>query len=225
MISDEIARIRPSREPRIASIAPLSIERVAPNAHLLAAAMDVDPAYRYLFPDATQRAMGLRDFFSRNQRVHLPYRCTHIALGEDGSACATVTLRPPSGVHISSLTMLRHGLLPFAWRHGREAVKRLLWLKSRYDVLERDASRREPHFHVHMMAVRPELQGLGLGTQLIERVLAAGLREHPGTRAVLTTHLPQNVVFYRRVGFEVCDERVLTPPGGTPYVVWSMARG
>lgn len=120
--------------------------------------------------------------------------------------------------------MLRYGLVPFALRHGRAAVKRLLWLKHTYDALEREAARGEPHLYVHMMAVEPALQGHGLGTRLLESVLTRGLREHPGTRFVLTTHLAQNVVFYRRAGFEVEDERVLNPPGGQPYTVWSMTR-
>lgn len=202
----------------------LDADLVASNARLLAAALSNDPAYGYLFPELATRRAGLEDFFTRNQRTHLPHRCTYVALGEHGESFGTVTLRPPGGIRISMLTMIRRGLLPFALRHGRSAVKRLLWLKATYDALEAEAAHGEPHLLVHMMAVRPELQGRGLGTRLLRTVLDRALSERPRTRVVLTTHLPENVVFYRRAGFDVTHERELTPPGSAPYTVWSMAR-
>jgi GNAT superfamily N-acetyltransferase len=135
-----------------------------------------------------------------------------------------VTLRPPGGVRISALTMLRHGLVPFALRHGPAAVKRLLWLKETYDVLETVVSRGAPHWHVHMMAVAPALQRRGVGTRLLASVLARADRERPRASVVSTTHLHRNVVYYRRAGFEVFEERTLLPPNGLPYSAWSMRR-
>lgn len=213
-----------SRVPPALSIDLLDTPLIDANARLIAEAMEVDPAYRYLLPRDQERAAGLRAFFTGNQRVHLRHRCIYVARGQDGRLCGTVTLRPPGGIDISTLAMLRHGLVPFALRHGRGAVRRLFWLRDTYDELEHEATGGAPHLYVHMMAVEPERQGRGVGTQLIADVLARGQREHPGVRFVLTTHLPQNVVFYRRAGFEVSSERMLSPPGGTPYTVWSMRR-
>jgi GNAT superfamily N-acetyltransferase len=206
------------------SVSALEAPLLDDNARMLAAAFEVDPAYRYLMPDAATRAAALADFFVRNQRVHLPYRCTYVARMRDGSLGATVTLRPPGGVAISTLTLVRSGLVPFVWKHGRDALKRLLWLKDTYDALEREAARGEPHYHVHMMAVRPELQGKGLGSRLLEAVLERGSAAQPELPIVLTTHLPENIVFYRRAGFEVIDDRVLRPPRAEEYRVYSMAR-
>jgi GNAT superfamily N-acetyltransferase len=212
------------RVPLACEVVPLDAQLLARNARMLAAAFEVDPAYCYLMPDAATRAAGLADFFERNQRVHLPYRCTHLARMADGSLGATVTLRPPGGIAISTLTLLRHGLVPFALRHGRDAVKRLLWLKDTYDALELAAAKGALHHYVHMMAVRPDVQGRGLGSQLLEEVLARGTAARSDLTTVLTTHLEENIVFYRRAGFEVVDERVLQPPRGEPYRVWSMVR-
>jgi GNAT superfamily N-acetyltransferase len=205
-------------------IAPLDAGLVLENARLLATAFFDDPAFGYLFPDAATRSASLEDFFVRNQRIHLPYRCIHAARGEGGELRGTVTLRPRAGLHISLWTMARRGLLPFALRNGASAVKRLLWLKDVSEQLEADAAQGVPHFYVHMMAVPPALQGHGVGTRLVTRVLEQALKAHPGTRTVLSTHRPQNVVFYRRIGFEVTGERLLEPPGGTPYRAWMMAR-
>src|SRR5262245_47877132 len=83
---------------------------------LLANAMEIDPAYRYLFPVPTTRTSAPGDFFTRNLRTHLPHACSHVMSGPSTTGahepCATVTLRPPAGVRISTLTMLRHGLIP-----------------------------------------------------------------------------------------------------------------
>jgi ribosomal protein S18 acetylase RimI-like enzyme len=209
------------REP--VNVTPVRAEHVAALAPMLARAFDVDAAYQYLIPDAAKRLAGLTEFFSGNLRVHLPYACTHVSL-DDRGPCATVTLRPPGGVHVSTLTMVRHGLLPFAFAHGRSAVKRLLWLKKTYDALEAEAARGQPHWYVHMMAVRPDQQGRGLGSRLLERMLAETADRVPRLQCVLTTHLRQNLAFYQRAGFEVTDERTLEPPDGSRYTVWSMVR-
>jgi ribosomal protein S18 acetylase RimI-like enzyme len=204
-------------------VTPVRAEHVAALAPMLARAFDVDAAYQYLIPDAAKRLSGLTEFFSGNLRTHLAHACTHVSIDERGP-CATVTLRPPGGVHVSPLTMLRHGLLPFAFTHGRSAVRRLLWLKETYDALEAEAARGRPHWYVHMMAVRPDQQGRGLGSRLLERLLAETADRATPTQTVLTTNLVRNVAFYQRAGFEVVGERALEPPNGAPYTVWSMVR-
>jgi GNAT superfamily N-acetyltransferase len=199
---------------------------VAATAALLAAAMDDDPAYRFLFPNREERRAGFEDFFARNLRTHMAYRCTHVGL--IGTAVvATVTMRPPSGFSASMLTMLRRGLLPFALAHGWGAVRRLLALKETYDAIEGRLARGEPHWLVHMMAVDPARQGTGLGSQLLRRVLelTAGARPTPGAPpALLTTHTERNVVFYQRAGFEVAAVERVSLNGEPPYPVWTMHR-
>ena len=203
------------------ALQPAHVERTAA---MLARAFAIDPAFGYLFPDPQRRERGLRDFFARNLRTHLPHRCTHALLDPQGQPYATVTLRPPGGIHVSALTMLRRGLLPFALAHGRATVQRLFWLRRTYDALEAETARGARHFYVHMMAVAPERQGRGHGARLLEQILECETARAPDLPAVLTTHLPRNVVFYQRHGFEVADERGLRPPGSDGYTVWTMRR-
>lgn len=202
----------------------LQPEHVAETATLLARAFEIDPAYRYLFPDPAQRPRGLGDFFARNLRTHLPHRCTYALLDAQQRPFATVTIRPPGGIHISTLTMLRRGLLPFAVAHGRAAVRRLFWLKHTYDALEAEAAAHGPHFYVHMMGVAPDQQGRGHGARLLAQILDRTRATTSTVPTVLTTHLPINLEFYRRAGFELSDERTLHPPDAPPYTVWSMRR-
>jgi ribosomal protein S18 acetylase RimI-like enzyme len=205
-------------------VRPLTEENLERAAWLLAHAFEVDEAYRYLFPDSDARTRGLHDFFAGNLRTHLPHRCTYVAQDGAGRVLATVTLRPPGGVHISLWTMLHRGLLPFALAHGYRAVQRLFWLKHTYDALEAAAADAAPHAHVHMMAVVPEQQGQGVGSRLLAHVLGVGAAVTARHPTVLTTHLPRNLTFYRLHGFEVVSERPLQPPGGKPYTVWSMRK-
>lgn len=213
------ARFRPVSLP----VQPLQPEHVAAAAEMLANAFEVDAAYRYLFSDPALRQKGLTDFFAGNVRTHLPHRCTHVALSPTGDPLGTVTLRPPGGINLSALVMLR-GLVPFGMRQGTGAVKRLMWLKHQYDAFNAELAGGKDHWYVHMMAVAPHTQGKGVGRQLLDGVLAATVVATPGVPAVLTTHLERNLEFYARAGFSTEFERRVDPPGGSPYTVWGMRR-
>jgi GNAT superfamily N-acetyltransferase len=207
-------------------VRPLAVADVAATASLLAAAFDDDPGYSFLFPRREDRRAGLEDFFAGNLRTHLPYRCTHVAVV--GPAIAgTVTMRPPDGFAISTLTMIRNGLVPFALAHGPGAVQRLFALKNAYDEIVARLARGGRHWLVHMMAVDPTWQGRGFGSRLLDRILEA-TADTPSTRgappAILTTHNERNVIFYERAGFEVAGVEDVALRGEPPYPVWCMRR-
>ena len=179
-----------------------------------------DPAYAFIFPNGDTRTAKLADLFERNLRIHLPYRCTHV-LADGRDILGTVTVRPPRGVPISLMTKIRHGLLPFTVRNGVRGTKRLLDIADLYDRIEAQMAT-GPHWHVHMMAVEPDHQGRGHGGTLLREVLdrTSNTTELP---TVLTTHKENNVVFYRRLGFDVTEARTMVP-GGEPYRLWCMRR-
>lgn len=202
-------------------VEPLGLDRVAAAADVLARAMEVDPAYRHLLP-GEDRERGLRRLFAGNLAAHLPYECSW-TWTEAERVVATVTVRPAGGVTLPLVVQLRHGLAAFAWRHGWPVVRRLRWLKRTYDALEHEVSGGAPHRLVHMMAVHPDHQGTGVGGRLLREVLARTL-EGEGCPVWLTTHLPRNVTFYERAGFEVVDHRTVRPPEGSAWPVWAMRR-
>ncbi len=73
------------------------------------------------------------------------------------------------------------------------------------------------HWHVGPVGVEPGLQGRGIGTAVMRR-----LCEHldaDGEIGFLETETAENVVFYRRLGFEVVSEAELP---GLP--LWFMRR-
>lgn len=189
-------------------------------AALLSRAFDDDPAYAFVFPAQRTRRAKLADLFERNLRIHLPYRCTHV-LANGRDVLGTVTVRPPGGVPISMMTKIRHGLLPFTVRNGLRGAKRLLGIAELYDRIEAQMER-GPHWHVHMMAVEPGHQGQGLGAGLLRDVLAR-TSSTTALPTVLTTHTERNVLFYRRLGFDVSETRSVRP-GMSTYRVWCMRR-
>lgn len=74
------------------------------------------------------------------------------------------------------------------------------------------ARREGQALHLYEISVRQEVQGQGVGRRLLQQVADAardaGLRE-----LTLTTfaNVPWNAPFYARFGFEVLDERLLSP--------------
>jgi GNAT superfamily N-acetyltransferase len=62
----------------------------------------------------------------------------------------------------------------------------------------------ERHWHVGPVAVEPQLQGRGIGGLVMQRL--CDRMDSDGELAWLETEKPENVVFYRRLGFEVVSE-------------------
>jgi ribosomal protein S18 acetylase RimI-like enzyme len=67
---------------------------------------------------------------------------------------------------------------------------------------------RERHWHVGPVGVEPGLQGRGIGRAIMTQLCEA--MDARGEIAFLETETPDNVVFYRRLGFEVVSEAELT---------------
>lgn len=83
---------------------------------------------------------------------------------------------------------------------------------------KRDPS--EPHVHLGPIGVTPDLQGHGIGSQMLavycERLDVAG------SSGYLETDKPENVRLYERFGFEVVDEAIVL--GVQNWFMWRPAR-
>ena len=74
-----------------------------------------------------------------------------------------------------------------------------------------------PVWFLDIIAVAPESQRQGLGSDLITHGLVRARAAH--CPAFLETSLESNVTFYESHGFQIVDEG--SPPGGGP-VIWFM---
>jgi ribosomal protein S18 acetylase RimI-like enzyme len=77
----------------------------------------------------------------------------------------------------------------------------------------------ERHYYLFVLGVEPELQGRGIGGQLMRPVLDICDRE--GLPAYLETALEIDVKFYTKHGYQVVEEIV---PAPTAPKLWLMKR-
>ena len=163
-------------------------------ARLMAAAFATDPVMEWIARRGPGRAVGLQRFF------HSLLAMRAIPLGEvwmtpSGDA-ATVWLppgsSPPPG---GGLTEHLRLLMVFLRLCG---IPRLLRGQAMAEAMERHHPY-TAHYHLAFIAVAPRLQGLGLGSALLEATLAR--IDETGNAAYLQNSNPQNTRLYERAGF------------------------
>lgn len=175
----------------------------------LALAFQNDPAMTWLLPDPALRQRRLPALMAWSFDDHLAHG---LVLGTAGAEAVTLW-RPPGTVHRHApLTPL--AIIGFLRIFGRRILR-----AERLDrTIFRHLPAGEAQSYLRMAAVRPDLQGQGLGGLTIR----AGLAELAGTPIVLETATESNVGLYRALGFAViADWRV---SGGGPRF-WTMQAG
>ena len=66
---------------------------------------------------------------------------------------------------------------------------------------------KEPHWHLDPLGVTPDLQGKGVGSQMMEHYCSQ--IDKSGMAAYHETDRPENVRFYERFGYEVIGEETI----------------
>jgi|SRR6185312_12841056 len=124
----------------------------------LARALGDDPVFRYFFPDTLLRPMFLRSFF----RDEVRYRRTHGQVLRHGAAIALVGDWPHAEFPVDRLGPLTRLLLRLQPQGVRER-----WVAGELSARRADS----PYRYLSAIGTRPECQGRGDGTQLLERVI------------------------------------------------------
>jgi ribosomal protein S18 acetylase RimI-like enzyme len=121
----------------------------------------------------------------------------------DGYVVATAGAAPPGGCFVDQLSpeLRRRPTGPEGAPGSPDRLARVLAELSAHHCEER-------HWHVGPVGVEPGLQGRGLGAAVMH--LLCELMDSDGEAAFLETEKPENVVFYRRLGFDVVSESQLT---------------
>ncbi len=105
--------------------------------------------------------------------------------------------------HMSPLRGLR--MLPTLMKGGGGLGAMQRSLKFRGTWAKSDP--KKPHWHLDPLGVTPDLQGKGIGSQLMEYYLNH-VDQH-GMAAYHETDRPENVQFYERFGYEVIGEETI----------------
>jgi ribosomal protein S18 acetylase RimI-like enzyme len=180
-------------------------------AQALASAFQDDPVIAWIFPDQQRRRRVLPAF--------MQFRLRKLAFLHDevwtttGRAAAAVWLPPPGRWQLSGPQRLR--LLPPLVRFlGLRTASVLAGLERMEERHPHDRS----HWYLFILGTEPAAQGRGLGSALLDQMLARVDAE--GMPAYLESSSERNLALYGRHGLEVTSEVVI--PGGPR--IWPMWR-
>jgi GNAT superfamily N-acetyltransferase len=193
----------------------LSRREVQDVALVAARAFHTDPFFAFLSPGALLRSRGLALYFQTTTR-HLGPTAKVLTARRDGQIVGVAGWVPPGGYPYPIRDQLFQGLGTL-----RALAPRPLALVqgARYLAAVERSHPKEPTWYLQLLACDPEHQRSGVGAALLDGTLARC--DDEGLGAYLETQKEDNLVYYRRFGFEVAD--VLRPvPGGPP--LWTMRR-
>lgn len=185
-------------------------------ARLLAAAFRTDPVMDFIARTGLRREAALERFF-HNLLREMAIPLAEVWLSDPAVACA-VWLPPgrPAGrdgfmAQLRLLSMFGRLCGPARLARGR-AVARAM----------RAHHPQQPHYYLAFLAVAPRLQGVGLGTTLLEATLKGV--DAAGGAAYLENSNPRNTQLYLRAGF--VDRGDIAPKGAPSLqAMWRTARG
>ena len=190
----------------------LATERdVAEMAGALASSFHDDPVMTWIFGDHEGRRLKrLRPFFTREGARHL--RHPHVMTTDDH---AGASFWDPPGAWKTRPSDYFGMAVPMLLGVNRRIPRALTGL-GRLDKVH--DSQPKDHFYLAVLGTRPDRQGAGVGSALMQPVLEVCDREGHG--AYLESSKESNLPFYRRHGFEVVEEVEFSPGGPSLWAMW-----
>jgi GNAT superfamily N-acetyltransferase len=197
---------------------PVLLEPVRRNAatDVLVRAFADDVLYSWVCPDRGDRLRALRQHFRASVRYCLARGEAYTTPDLSGVALWL----PPRNVALDVLAFFRSGCgLLWSKLALDPGSRRRMLAMVRHDTAIARRVVREPYWYLALLGVVPEMQGRGVGGELLAPRLRACDRD--GLPCYLETEAPRNIRFYERRGFRVVHEDAL--PGGGP-TMWAMLR-
>ncbi len=168
----------------------------------------------YAAPRASRRAVGVDALYAAILFDCFRYGEVYVTHKVVGAACWL-----PPEVSIPSLVrQIRSGMLQLPLWFGLRWFRRLVAYDNMARRLHHDHAR-EPHWYLAAIGVEPEHQGQGVGSALMQPILARA--DQVGMPSYLETHQETNVRLYQRHGFEICEQAQVP---GHPMPIWAMLR-
>jgi ribosomal protein S18 acetylase RimI-like enzyme len=182
---------------------------VQPIAESLALAFDDDPVMEFLFPNRDSRSGRLVRFF---RTALLAQHLRHATCFTDAERAGAALWDPPGHWRVTFGQLLRAapGFVAALGTRLPVGLRTLATVERVHPTV--------PHYYLAVLGTRPERQGRGLGSSLLQPVLRRC--DEQGIGAYLESSKERNIPFYRRHGFEVTGE-IRLPDGP---LVWSMWR-
>jgi ribosomal protein S18 acetylase RimI-like enzyme len=178
---------------------------------MLARAFMEDPLTRYCLPEESHRRRALPSMVALLRRGYL-FGEAYATRGEVHGVAVWI---PPDSGEAQEKRLPQADFGEMAAAFGEEAMGRFVAV---LDTLE-GYHLRDPHWYLLGLGVEPARQRQGIGSRLVRFITERADRE--GLPCYLETLRPENVLFYRTLGFEVQVEGEF--PGGPHF--WTMKRG
>ncbi|MEO6397450.1 MAG: GNAT family N-acetyltransferase [Tepidiformaceae bacterium] len=178
---------------------------------VLARAFDDDPVANWFVVQDKRRARRIYDFMRVSiEKMTFPHGECYTTPDLQGGALWT----PPGKWKLGMLQQLL--LIPSfvkctGWRRLPKVMAGITAIEKKHPE--------EPHYYLMVLGTEPELQGRGIGSQLMAPILRRCDQER--MPAYLESSKEKNVPLYERNGFRVTEE--FTIPDGGPKV-WLMWR-
>ncbi len=191
-------------------------ERLEEAAGVLARSFQANPNFVHLFPDERARARALLNVQRACLRDALDFGRVYAA-SSGGELAGVAAWLPPGAFPLPPRRQLR--LAPDMLRVLAAAPRSVPRL-ARFMAAASKLHPAQPYWYLEVVGVEPGARGLGIGTRLLEPVLARA--DEAGQPCYLETMTERNVAWYRSLGFEVRETGVSFGPGGPPN--WTMLR-
>jgi hypothetical protein len=178
-------------------------------ANILTDAFKTNPAYSIIFQKKNQQEEGLLWLFKTNLLIiNQNQLLTNVVKEKDtGKIIGTYTLIPPQGTKRTLSVYSKIGLPGFILKFGINPLVRMLGLDSYNKKLLTESVKTSEYYYLSMVTVRKEYRGTGIGTYAINCAVQELISSNPVCNLDgLTTQLPENVIFYSRLGFDRLDE-------------------
>lgn len=163
-------------------------------------------------PDEKKRAAIGQWFFEK--AIGMGERWGEVYTNDD--AAAVSVWFPPGETELTPMKMLRAGLAMLPFKTGLGGVSRFMKVGPVTEKLHHHSVEGR-HWYLLALGTKPELQGTGLGSALID--VGAKQADAAGLPCYLETATESNVAFYTKRGFEVKDKADVLG-----FTLWGMTR-
>lgn len=189
-------------------------------AGILTDAFKTNPAYSIIFRKNDQLEDGLLWLFRTNLFIlNRKQALTRVVKEKKtGEIIGTFTIVPPQGIKKDLLTYLKIGIPHFISKFGIKPLVRMLDLDDYNKKLLNKSMEISEYYYLHMVVVKEEYRGSGVGSFVLKCAIQELIASEPTCNLLgLTTQLPENVIFYSRLGFHKLDEGTVDFKGNRYY--------
>lgn len=192
---------------------PLPPSAIESAAQFLTQTFRNEQSYQAMLGNHRLPEKALLAYFRFFLRLHQPHNCLFYS-GEDVIQ-AFFLFEPPS-LHLYTLPkMLRAGLLKLISVAGIGMARRMAQMGRQFQAC-RLAAAPNGSAYVGLIAIHPSLQGRGLGNQWMQEAILPHIRENSnGLPVVLYTQEPHLVKWYKKNGFVIKDQRMVSVKGSS----------